>query len=178
MKPGWHFVAAFSAELEETVVRLGGEGHHALVLPIDTPSGWRGLEAGNDEFSTNEGYFFAYLLTPGLAEAETGQPIYGVYPQAWHSKLAGCVSDRPLMWGGISNLQRKIPEEGRRATEKEKGEFALLPQRAFVPPGTVYVFEQDKLPDKRQLIPTVDSQWKTTFQMLNYGKLLWGKRAK
>ena len=79
------------------------------------------------------------------------------------------------MWGGISNIQRKIPEEGKRATEKGKGEFSLLPQRAFVPPGTVYVFKNG-LPDEQQLILTVDSDWKTTFKMLNYGKLLWGKR--
>lgn len=173
IKPGWHFVAAFSVDLEETVVRLGGEGHRTLVTPINTPSGWESLascEQPNNESS------FTYLLTPGLAEAETGEPIYGVYPQTWQDKLAGCVSDRPLMWGGISNIQRKIStDEGKRATEKGEIEFSLLPQRAFVPPGTVYLF-QDKLPNEKQLIPTVDSSWATTFEMLNYGKLLWGKR--
>ncbi|NES01749.1 MAG: CRISPR-associated protein [Okeania sp. SIO2F4] len=176
MKSGWHFVASLSAELEETVVRLGGEGHRTLVTPINTPSGWRGLE--NYEQQQNGESSFAYLLTPGLAEAKIGEPIYGVYPQTWQEKLAGCVSDRPLMWGGVSNIQRKIAEEGKKATEKGEAEFSLLPQRAFVPPATVYVFKDEFLNEQheQQLIPTVDSDWATTFQMLNYGKLLWGKR--
>ena len=189
IKPGWHFVAAFgkkqteneesqqdnSTELQQTVIRLGGEGHRALVTPIDTPEEWESL--GSYEQQNNESCF-AYLLTPGLAEAETGEPIYGVYPQTWQENLAGCVSDRPLMWGGISNIQRRLPtSEPKRATEKGEVEFSLLPQRAFVPAGTVYLFENG-LPNEKQLIPTVDSSWATTFQMLNYGKLLWGKRVK
>ena len=32
-------------------------------------------------------------------------------------------------------------------------------------------------PLEKQLIPTVESHWATTFKMLNYGKLLWGKRS-
>lgn len=91
--------------------------------------------------------------------------MYGVYPTSWKDNLNGCVSDRPLLWGGVSTIQRK---------EQDK-EFALLPQRAFVPPGTVYLF--DKTPQQAEhLLPNVGGNWLTTFQQLNYGKLLWGQR--
>ncbi|MHC5731665.1 MAG: type III-B CRISPR module-associated Cmr3 family protein, partial [Nostoc sp.] len=102
---------------------------------------------------------FAYLLTPGLAEKESA--VYGVYPTSWKDNLNGCVSDRPLLWGGVSTIQRK---------EQDK-EFALLPQRAFVPPGTVYLFKN--LPQQAEhLLPEEGGNWLTTFQQLNYGKLL------
>ncbi|MCL2937403.1 MAG: hypothetical protein MGU50_12950 [Trichodesmium sp. MAG_R02] len=183
MKSGWHFVVAFSADLEKTIVRLGGEGHHTMVTPIDTPSEWEGLRSYEQpkyqEADTENR--FAYLLTAGLAEARIGVPIYGVYPQSWQEMLAGCVSDRPLMWGGISSILRKSStEENKTGSQEKKTEFSLLPQRAFVPPGTVYLFKNElpneKLPIEKQLIPTVESYWATTFKMLNYGKLLWGKR--
>lgn len=54
-------------------------------------------------------------------------------------------------------------------------EFALLPQRAFVPPGRVYLFNQ--VPEQaHNLLPTGCANWLITFQQLNYGKLLWGER--
>ena len=90
MKSGWHFVVAFSADLEKTMVRLGGEGHHTMVTPIDTPSEWEGLRSYEQpkyqEADTENR--FAYLLTAGLAEARIGVPIYGVYPQSWQEMLA------------------------------------------------------------------------------------------
>lgn len=158
--PGWRLVAAMSAKLEQTVVRLGGEGHRSLISLLPDFQPWQELavyEQPKDE--TN----FAYLLTPGLAQIQVA--VYGVYPASWKENLYGCVSDRPLLWGGVSTIQRK---------EQDK-EFALLPQRAFVPPGTVYLFE--KAPQQTiYLLPDVVENWLTTFQQLNYGKLLWGQR--
>lgn len=160
LHPGWRLVAAMSAKLEQTVVRLGGEGHRALVSPLLDFQDWEQLavyEQPKDESN------FTYLLTPGLAEKEPA--VYGVYPTSWQENLKGCVSDRPLLWGGVSTIQRK----------EQDREFALLPQRAFVPPGTVYLF--DKAPHPADyLLPDVGGNWLTTFQQLNYGKLLWGQR--
>ena len=174
MKPGWQFVAGFSADLEQTVVRLGGEGHRALVTPMDTPSEWESLLTYENQQPEST---FAYLLTPGLAEVKTGEPVYGVYPQSWQELLEGCASDRQLMWGGVSSIQRRLSKsEDKTATERGDMEFSLLPQRAFVPPGTVYLFK-NKLPTQKQLIPTVNKSWSETFQTLNYGKLLWGQRT-
>ncbi|MGA7937503.1 MAG: hypothetical protein WCA35_28390, partial [Kovacikia sp.] len=55
----------------------------------------------------------------------------------------------------------------------EEAEFALLPQRAFVPPGTVYVFK-DGPPPSDTLLPSMSGKQIDTLQKLNYGKLLWG----
>ena len=161
MKPGWRLVAALSVNLEQTVVRLGGEGHRAVVSPLFKFQEWQQLEAHTEPTDKSD---FAYLLTPGLAEKQAA--MYGVYPSGWQDKLKGCVSDRALLWGGVSSIKRAFQD-----TE----EFALLPQRAFVPPGTVYVFKE--VPAQKSLLPTAGGSWLTTFQQLNYGKLLFGKRA-
>jgi CRISPR-associated protein Cmr3 len=97
------------------------------------------------------------------------------------------------LWGGVSQIRRKLviscgKENQERTTSQissgssspnseAKGdeEFALLPQRAFVPPGTVYIFNQ--IPSETEaLLPKPEStgNWLTSFQKLNYGKLLWG----
>lgn len=47
------------------VVRLGGEGHRALVSPLPDFQTWQKLAAYEQHKDRNN---FAYLLTPGLAE--------------------------------------------------------------------------------------------------------------
>ncbi|MEZ2239637.1 type III-B CRISPR module-associated Cmr3 family protein [Microcoleus sp.] len=196
LKPGWKLVAGISKKIpvtkvvslggeketletkEETpdikVVRLGGEGHRALVVPLKDWQGWQDLEkflTPNSE-SPNSGSKLAYLLTPGLARAETDAPIYGAYPHEWSSRLAGCATSRPLLWGGVSSIKRRTNSQ-----QEGKLEFSLLPQRAFVPPGTVYVFNELP-PSESLLLPHTeennpDKKWVETFRTLNYGILLW-----
>ncbi|MEG4230839.1 type III-B CRISPR module-associated Cmr3 family protein [Microcoleus sp. Pol11C3] len=182
LKPGWKLVAGMSKEISETqVVRLGGEGHRALVSPLkdllQLKNGhwpdWEDLKeflTPNSESPPSESKV-AYLLTPGLARAETNAPVYGAYPCEWRDRLAGCATSRPLLWGGVSNIKRRLPN----SQEKGNTEFALLPQRAFVPPGTVYVFKESPPPESL-LLPPTGGQWLETFRMLNYGMLLWGNR--
>ncbi|QLE59758.1 type III-B CRISPR module-associated Cmr3 family protein [Nostoc sp. TCL26-01] len=186
LQDGWCFIAALSGEIlaTESVVRLGGEGHRALVslLEADTTlkkqldlivgdkEQFKSIESDRSPTLPN----FAYLLTPGLALfAETR---YSAYPQDWKKQkeqpkdweLKGCATDKALLWGGVSTLRKKMDD-------KTREESALLPQRAFVPPGTVYIFD-GKLPEKLQVLPKEGGQWLETFQKLNYGKLLWGIR--
>lgn len=149
-----------SAELEQTVVRLGGEGHRALVSPLTDFHAWEQLAVYQQPKEQSN---FAYLLTPGLAEKQP--TVYGVYPTSWQENLTGCVSSRPLFWGGVSTIKRQQQDQ----------EFALLPQRAFVSPGTVYLF--NNIPQQADyLLPATGGNWLTTFKLLNYGKLLWGQR--
>lgn len=164
--PGWHFVAWFDSPQETLpqrgVIRLGGEGHRALVEQIPEPPEWSELS----RFRQNDGdRRRAYLLTPGLALAGPDTARYGSYPAAWRDQLAACATDRQLIWGGISAIGR--------GQQTEPQEAAYIPQRAFVPPGTVYVFKSP--PEYKRLLPK-DSpgQWLTTFEKLNYGTLLWG----
>ncbi|MGY2881261.1 type III-B CRISPR module-associated Cmr3 family protein [Thermostichus sp. OS-CIW-28] len=155
---GWRLAAAISARIPATTVRLGGEGHRALVTPLedwDPGIDWERFRQGTGRV--------AYLLTPGLAQPEADPRIYQAYPSQWQPYLAGCATDRALLWGGISAVRRQ---------GSERLDFALLPQRAFIPAGTVYHFKEDP-PLPRQLIgnPCAQSQ---TFASLNYGTLLWG----
>jgi CRISPR-associated protein Cmr3 len=156
-------------KIQETqVIRLGGEGHRALIVPLKNWQEWKNLE----EFLTpNSERKVGYLLTPGLARAEADAPVYGAYPCEWRSLLAGCATSRSLLWGGVSSIQRRIPN----SQQKGELEFALLPQRAFVPPGTVYVFNKPA-PCNPLLLPNIETKWVETFRMLHYGILLWGTR--
>jgi CRISPR-associated protein Cmr3 len=178
MEEGWSFVAAFSGKISESVVRLGGEGHRVLVSLLDL-EGNATLKQQLDSLIIDEigdrsrpstTPKFAYLLTPGLALVEEAR--YSCYPQAWKKKLKGCATDKALLWGGVSTLRKDV--EGKPTRE----EFALLPQRAFVPPGTVYLFNGDfdyQELTNQQVLPNGNANWLQTFGQLNYGKLLWGK---
>lgn len=168
---GWRLVAGLSVEIGQCPcsVRLGGEGHHAMVsLVLENEV----LGALNDATDENASYNFAYLLTPGLAGKEG---VYTTYPDDWQARLAGCVTDKAILWGGVSTIWRKVylsAEGGATSSEKQK-EFGVLPQRAFVPPGTVYVFSTPSALQEH-LLPEAAGKWVETFKQLNYGKLLWG----
>ncbi|MDF5733642.1 MAG: type III-B CRISPR module-associated Cmr3 family protein, partial [Rhizonema sp. PD38] len=166
----WCFVAAFSEEISESVVRLGGEGHRAIISRLKLETNTTLFEQLNflskgDRSSTIPE--FAYLLTPGLALYEEAR--YSSYPSAWKQQLKGCATDKALLWGGVSTMRKDLDDK----TTKE--EFALLPQRAFVPPGTVYVFNGEVLTNSRLLPEQDERRWLETFKQLNYGKLLWGQ---
>jgi len=173
LKPGWSLVAGISLDLGQSqeVIRLGGEGHRAMISPLNKDSEFCKQWTELEQFQTPKNDSnLAYLLTPGLGLVEErDKPLrYGVYPSSWHNCLQGCVSDRSLLSGGISQIRRK------NSITKEPGEFefAFLPQRAFVPPGTVYLFK-DAPPPGSSLLPNQDQPWLETFAKLNYGKLLW-----
>jgi CRISPR-associated protein Cmr3 len=179
IEEGWSFVAAFSGDITgDTVARLGGEGHRTLVSPLEletdaTLKQQLNLLAPEEKDSSSDRQLppppttskFAYLLTPGLALVNEAQ--YGSYPQDWKDKLKGCATDKALLWGGVSTLRKNVED-------KAKEEFALVPQRAFVPPGTVYLFKNEVSTDQ-EVLPSTDANWLQTFKQLNYGKLLWGK---
>ncbi|MBO1346045.1 MAG: hypothetical protein EBE86_000955 [Hormoscilla sp. GUM202] len=178
LKPGWRLVAGISTTLNSpNVVRLGGEGHRVMISRLDEGSRfsrqWQKLEKHKNQQTSSK---FAYLLTPGLGLIEeNGQALRsGVYPSSWRKILAGCVSDRALLWGGVSQIRRKLSVGGQETVDPE---FALLPQRAFVPPGTVYLFKS--IPESDACLLPNQSQgkfWLETFRKLHYGMLLWGNK--
>jgi len=166
---GWKLVAAINTTLESSVVRLGGEGHRALVSPLESLPDCDAIE----EFMRPSSHRNkAYLLTPGLAPIDPEKFIYGICPGVWRESLLSCASDRPILWGGKSRHT---------ATP-------MLPQRAFVPPGTVYLFKQgmnevsrllpekSPVPDSKQSTEReFDHKWLETLISLNYGILLWSR---
>lgn len=159
----WKLVAGIDVQIKDTTVRLGGEGHRALVSQLDELPIWNELQSFR-KASPNSNK--AYLLTPGLAQSHSTKMIYGVFPHSWKEQLLGCVSDRPIIWGGKS-VYPKTP---------------MLPQRAFVPPGTVYRFQRDYQEFDEsfkqclhKVLPSQGGKWLQTLQSLNYGILLWSK---
>jgi CRISPR-associated protein Cmr3 len=210
LDPGWSFVVGFDRSLESTdpessdvklsnsVVRLGGEGHRAIVSQLDgTPACWTQLCDRHLAAPADSADCFAYLLTPGLAK--TTEPLcdrhlqkhapttrYVAYPETWRGSLQGCATDKPVLWGGISKVDRTA--SGDQSQSAKQQEFSVLPQRAFVPPGTVYRFKHRpqavEASSHIQLLPSeafeplnVSQNWLKTFQTLSYGLLLWGKSS-
>ncbi|MCC2694871.1 type III-B CRISPR module-associated protein Cmr3 [Nodularia sp. LEGE 04288] len=184
LKTHWKLIAAVNTNLPLSTVRLGGEGHRALVYPLKDIFNNSGDERKKENFDNLQKDVLdklktfqepsdisnkAYLLTPGLAQIHQKEMIYGVYPYYWQEILAGCVSDKSLLWGGKSPFA-KTP---------------MLPQRAFVVPGTVYRFKdgfQSKLSPSnqeswQQLLPLAPgkAKWLETLYSLNYGMLLWNQ---
>jgi CRISPR-associated protein Cmr3 len=180
LNPGWKILAglhggeAESETVPSGIVRLGGEGHHAIVdqlkvkphgLELFSPSDFKKQEKGSHNI--------AYLLTPGLAQVDLLEPIYGIYPHSWRIHLKGCVSDRPILWGGISTFQKK-PKDPNATASKEPKSSSFQPQRAYVAPGTVYHFRDSGI-SETHLLPDGDSNWLRTLKKLNYGTLIWGQ---
>jgi CRISPR-associated protein Cmr3 len=164
----WKLVAAMNVNLESSVVRLGGEGHRALVSSIEIPD-WNQIENFRQPSKTSNTK--AYLLTPGLGESS--DCVYGAYPDSWRQYLLSCATDKAILWGGKSS-QTNTP---------------MLPQRAFVPPGTVYLFKdsndigrvlpshyfQSEMEQNTSLKTDPKLKWLHTLSTLNYGILLWSK---
>ncbi|MFE4108659.1 type III-B CRISPR module-associated Cmr3 family protein, partial [Almyronema epifaneia] len=182
MEPGWGFVVGIAErsnakspfkEIKKAVVRLGGEGHRAIASQISVPEQWQTLQPF--EKPQQEKSHSAYVLTPGLAQTEADKPLYGLCPHDWRGTVKGCAGDKQLLWGGVRQVwRRRNPKK----PDERSPEFGLLPQRAFVPPGTVYAFEG--LPQTQRLLLAESSQQHKMFKQhkmfetLNYGKLLWG----
>lgn len=182
LQPGWRLLAGIQLKglpNDQFVVRLGGEGHRALVSPItccERVEFWRSLLT-NSPPDTLEGNQFAYLLTPGLAEtAQDG--FYGLYPKAWQSHLLGVVGDRPQLWGGVQQKKWRKTHTANGLETQHNTTFALQCQYPFVQAGTVYLFrDYGSASPPNHLLPRTDGKpWLHTFAQLNYGKLLWGTR--
>lgn len=159
MHSGWGLVAGMSVPNLKGVVRLGGEGHHAQVQSLqDDPF------AALTAFEGTGQETLAYVLTPGLAQAVEGMPLYGLYPYDWQDRLIGVVGDRPLLAGGLSTVTRRSGQE----------RLGYSAQRAYVRPGTLYYFAAPPHPQPQQLLSGVAAKARTTFEKLHYGQLLWG----
>ena len=173
---GWKLLVGFNAPESfpaQSVIRLGGEGHHAIVNPVsDTTT--QQMEQLLNYQKPNAHTTTAYLLTPGLADVGKTTPRYSAIPTNWEPDLQGCATDRAILWGGISKMARRrsgelIPQER---------EFTMLPQRAFVPPGSVYRFTAKGDRPLTRLLPNVENHSALhTFDRLNYGLLLWGTHS-
>jgi len=185
IEPGWGFVAGIGHDsetdddpfrgIQKAVVRLGGEGHRAIALQLnEAPKQWNALQPFMEQplkEADEKRSLSAYVLTPGLAQTNTENPLYGLCPYEWNDIVKGCAGDKQLLWGGVRKVWRRRDPDN---PDRESEEFGLLPQRAFVPPGTVYVFGE-KRPETHQLFPS-QSRQSRTFETLSYGKLLWGLR--
>ena len=183
LRHGWKLLVGFTSPETfpiQSVIRLGGEGHHAIVN-LASENITHQMQKLLNYQKPNESSTTAYLLTPGLADVGTNlidrgktTPRYAAIPTEWETELQGCATDRAILWGGISKMSR------RRSGEDivQEREFTMLPQRAFVPPGSVYRFNARGDRPLTRLLPNAENHSALqTFNSLNYGLLLWGTHS-
>lgn len=176
IRSGWRLAVAINADIQTSIVRLGGEGHRAILSPAPelNESGAFLLGQGERSPEAISNPRIAYLLTPGVASQNS---IYTPYPSHWQHILHTYISDRPLYFGGVSRIQRRSANS---EYTSDREEFSLTPQRAFVQAGTVYHFRQDADLNAVTKLHCLETEadnstaWGQTFATLNYGKFLFG----
>ena len=166
MLPGWSLAIGVDRELETGTIRLGGEGHRAILHRCnELEQQWQRLETLSHENFEQGGRSLAYLVTPGVFERlHDDRAMCRAWPWEWkvhsanghQSNLVGVASDRAVP---ISSRIRD-----------RQGKSIPAPQVFAAPPGSVYYLNQPQplFQDSDQ----ASSQAKR-WRQLGYSQLLW-----
>jgi CRISPR-associated protein Cmr3 len=194
---GWSLAIALDCELETpTVLRLGGEGHRAILESCPAlDQQWAKLKDLSDknfqpapEYATTEltqkVRSLAYLVTPGVFERlHEGSFVCRAYPWEWNlahthnpnqteGELVSAATDKPLPISCRlrSKSKEQSPTKNGSNSQEEKHLSAPAPQIFAAPPGTVYYLNQPQslFQDEGSAPPKV-RRWRK----LGYSELLW-----
>jgi CRISPR-associated protein Cmr3 len=119
------------------VLRLGGEGHRALLERRQELGGaWETLSQQSKANFRQDEKSLAYLITPGAFERKhKGQTMCRAYPWEWkREELVSVATAKP------------VPISSRIRDEKDNSKNIPVPQVFAAPPGSVYYLE---LPPRR-----------------------------
>lgn len=150
-------------------LRLGGEGHRALLTPCPALAPqWEALRQASERNRRRPGRQLAYLATPGVFERRNDRGSL-CRPWPWEWKLAHGQVKGPLVSVATASA---LAIAGRQRTRDDVSIPA--PQVFAAPPGTVYFLEQaadlfqeqPRLNDGR---PNPGHRWRR----LGYSELLW-----
>lgn len=189
MKPGWSLAVSIEVQNRQqwdplpitkpTTVRLGGEGHRAIITPApELGSQWQELQKASEEIRIKNSRCLAYLVTPGVFIRKTDEvSMCRAWPWEW--KLATPHPASPHVGPLVSVATDKgIPINGRfQAYDPEtQNPFSLpTPQVFAAPPGSVYYLEKpaDLLQDKPLKANGQDPNPLHRWRQLGYGEMLW-----
>ncbi|WNZ23863.1 CRISPR-associated protein Cmr3 [Leptolyngbya sp. NK1-12] len=164
------------------VVRLGGEGHRAVLERCKTlDEQWQELQCSSGANFDRGGRVLAYLVTPGVFERQTqSRAICQAWPWEW--KLADTSNPTQTQGPLVSVATAKaVPISCRIRDEKDKTKSIPAPQVFAAPPGTVYYLNsppkirgnyplfQDDPPLSKNGKPHRARIWR----QLGYSELLW-----
>jgi CRISPR-associated protein Cmr3 len=177
LKEGWGLAIGIecSAELREsTILRLGGEGHHALLEKCDTlETQWEELQDISRQNQQSSQRCLAYLVTPGVFERRdknTNMAQCRAWPWEWK------LTNHPNPTQPKGNLvsvatDRAVPISCRMRGEDNSSRAA--PQVFAASGGSVYYLEKSEVlfQDDKEKAPKKVQRWRK----LGYSELLWIK---
>jgi CRISPR-associated protein Cmr3 len=161
---GWSIAVGCDHELPDGVIRLGGEGHRAMLEQCpELRQQWQPLSELSQQNFQAGGRSLAYLVTPGVFERKTdGQAMCRAWPWEW--KLAHRSSNGVL----VSVATEKAVPISARVRDKDDAKSIPAPQVFAAPPGTVYYLERPA--GLFQDNPTTRVH---SWRQLGYSELLW-----
>jgi CRISPR-associated protein Cmr3 len=177
---GWSLAVAVDQLIDcPTTLRLGGEGHRALLERCqELDDQWQKLQQQSQANFAQGGRSLAYLVTPGVFErVSNGQALCRAYPWEW--KLAHPVNSNQTAGNLVSVATAKALPIGGRLRDREDAQSSIpAPQVFAAPPGSVYYLEQPQplYADDPEAKP--GSQGKALararrIRQLGYSELLW-----
>jgi CRISPR-associated protein Cmr3 len=151
-----------------TTVRLGGEGHQALLEradPLDQQ--WQELQAQSQKNFAQSKRSLAYLVTPGVFQRD----IHGVstcqaWPWEWKLAHTTLANQKPGNLVSVAT-ERPVPISGR-ICDRYDGKSIPAPQAFAAPPGSVYYLNQPQTLFQDQ--PNAKAHH---WRRLGYSELLW-----
>jgi CRISPR-associated protein Cmr3 len=168
---GWSIAVGCDQKLPDCVIRLGGEGHQAILERCDSlDQQWRTLSDLSLQNFQQGGRSLAYLVTPGVFERKTKQHMMcRAWPWEW--KLAHRADDGVLL--SIAT-EKAMPINARVRDQQNAQKSMPAPQVFAASPGTVYYLQQsaELFQAQPQLLDgRVNNAH--TWRQLGYSELLW-----
>ena len=163
---GWSIAVGIDRVVPDGVIRLGGEGHRAILERcVGLDQQWQQLNDLSQQNFQEDGKSLAYLVTPGVFERKTGgRSMCRAWPWEW--KLEHRSTDGVL----VSVATEKAVAISARVRDGTTGNSIPAPQVFAAPPGTVYylkhpagLFQDD--------VAVKANSWR----QLGYSQFLWTK---
>lgn len=168
---GWSIAIGLDVAINSPqVLRLGGEGHRAILERCDLDKQWQEIQTVSQDNFKQKQKAIAYLVTPGIFEMpRNGRSMCQAWPWEWklahapkspnqsdeqECNLVGVATEKPVLING--RLQSKA------------GKSIPSPQMFAAPPGSMYYL------NKPQALYTPKSA-SHDFRRLGYSELLWIK---
>lgn len=147
LKSGWSLAIAIDREIDTpTTVRLGGEGHRAILQRCDDlGKQWDSLQEKSRDNFKNGGRSLAYLVTPGVFERlDHGKAMCQAWPWEW--KLSHRVNSNQTLGPLVSvATDRAVSISCRIRDNDDPSKSIPAPQVFAAPPGSVYYLNQPTL---------------------------------
>lgn len=173
LQSGWSLAVGIDQEINTpTTIRLGGEGHRAILQRCDElQKQWQKLQDLSEDNRKQKMKALAYLITPGVFERsqKDGKAMCQAWPWEW--KLAHTVNSNQTAGHLVSVATDRAVPISCRIRDKDDDQKSLpAPQVFAAPPGSIYYLNQpEELFQDSEQASDKAKRWR----QLGYSELLW-----